>query len=109
MKIYISGKITGLPYEESFGQFDLVEKLFYDFGHWPINPMKLQHDHDQSWESYMRVDIAALTQCDAIYLLKNWHDSKGACLEHHLANYLGIAVYFEHFTSIEEIPLLKIA
>lgn len=109
MKIYISGKITGVPLEESNIKFGLIEFLLNKAGHVAVNPMKLNHSHDQAWESFMKVDIAELMTCDAIYMLKDWHESKGACIEHTLATYLGISVYFEYFTSIEEIPLLKFA
>lgn len=99
MKIYISGKITGLPIEQAKRMFAVVEKEITDAGHVAVNPMKLKHDHDQRWESFMKVDIAELMTCDAIYLLSNWHESKGACIEHTLAYQLGMLVYSDDFTS----------
>ena len=52
-----------------------------------INP-----DHSMSWEDCMRKDIAELVTCSAIYLLPGWHNSKGATLEHHIAERLGLHI-----------------
>ena len=104
MKIYISGKITGLPIEQAQRQFAAVAKQLYDAGHAPVNPMKLKHDHDHTWESYMKVDIAELLTCDAIYMLKGWHESKGACIEHTLATHLGIDIFFEYCIAANKVP-----
>jgi len=109
MKIYISGKITGFTFEEAKKRFSLVEKQITDAGHVAVNPIKLNHDHDQEWTSFMRVDIAELVTCDALFLQKNWSVSKGACIEHNLAQQLGIPCYFEHCTSPSGIPHLKTA
>ena len=38
-------------------------------------------------------DIAALVTCDAIHLLPGWQRSKGATLEHHIAERLGLEVF----------------
>jgi hypothetical protein len=89
MKVYISGKITGLPFQEARANFDAAELNLFCKGHEPVNPMTLPHNHEGEWEDYMALDIAELTKCDAIYMLKNWHDSHGARLE------LKIAVHLE--------------
>ena len=94
MKIYISGKISGIE-EEAFRLFDSKEKVLMDQGHDVVNPMKLRHDHDKSWKSYMIEDIKALVDCDAIYMLKNWTESQGAVIEHGLAESLGINIVYE--------------
>jgi len=54
--------------------------------------MTINHDHDKSWLNYMKTDIIALMECDAIFLLENWEESKGACIEHSLAIKLGYEV-----------------
>ena len=43
----------------------------------------------------MRQDLKAMLDCDGIYMLDNWKDSKGAKIEHDLCVYLGITVMFE--------------
>lgn len=90
-KIYISGKITGIE--------EKAEKIFEATEHslktkYPdaeiINPIKLPHNHDKTWESYMREDIGALVKCDAICVLDNWRSSRGARLEVIIAKELKI-------------------
>lgn len=90
MKVYISGKITGLETSVYESNFQKAEDLLKKFGFEPINPVKLTHDHDKSWLSFMRVDLKALLDCDAIYMLDNWEESKGAKIEYDLAKQLGI-------------------
>lgn len=87
MKVFISGKISGIE-EQAFQIFETAETKLREEGYEPINPMKLNHDHDKSWSSYMRVCIIALCQCDAIYMLPNWESSSGAKLEHYIAENL---------------------
>lgn len=93
MKIYISGKITGIE-EEARALFAQAEEELRAQGHEPTNPMALPHLHDKEWHSYMREDIKALCSCDAICMLPNWHNSQGAKLEYTIARALGITIFF---------------
>lgn len=93
-KIYISGKITGLKFEEAFYLFYKAEKLLQSQGYSVVNPMKLPHEHDLSWESYMKEDLKAMLDCDSIYLLPNYKDSRGAMIEYQLALDLNLMVLF---------------
>jgi hypothetical protein len=95
MKIYISGKISGIE-EEAVHLFQKAHNLLEGNGFIPVNPMTLNHDHNKSWENYMKVDIKALCDCEAIYMLENWLNSKGALIEHALACDLGLKVYYQH-------------
>ncbi len=90
-KAYISGKITGIE-NQAEGLFNEAEQEVRDLGFEPVNPMKLNHEHDQSWEAYMKEDIKALCDCDVIYMLNNYKDSLGARVELNLANNLKIKV-----------------
>ena len=94
MKVYISGKISGIE-NEAPELFDKAENYLMSIGHEPVNPMKLNHNHDKSWSSYMKEDIKALCDCDAIYLLSNWNDSKGAIIEHAMAEVFNMKVQYE--------------
>ncbi len=94
-KIYISGKITGMVYEDAFNLFEDTENMLKKQGFDVVNPMKIVHDHDKSWHSYMKEDIKALCDCDEIYMLSNWIDSKGAIIEHRIALDLGITVKYQ--------------
>lgn len=92
-KIYLSGKITGLELSDAQKLFENAEKemsQFYDV----VNPMKLRHDHDQTWESYMKEDIKAMMDCQFICMLPNWEQSKGAKIEKDLAESLRMPVIY---------------
>ena len=94
MKYYISGKITGIE-KDAEKMFENAEKALLSKGYEVVNPFKLDHNHDKSWHSYMRVDIKALCDCDSIYMLSNWTESKGAIIEHTIAMYLGLRVVYQ--------------
>jgi len=79
-KIYISGKITGIE-KEAFKLFEAAEERLILEGYEVVNPMKLKHDHDRTWRSYMFGCINALRTCDEIFMLTNYTDSKGAKME----------------------------
>lgn len=90
-KIYIAGKISGIE-EQAEKTFSFVEKQLVLEGFDVVNPMKLPHNHNKSWESYMKECIAALVYCDIIYPIKGFEDSRGACIELQLAKDLGLKV-----------------
>lgn len=95
MRIYISGQITGLDIKVAEDYFNTVEKQIAAAGHIPVNPMTLVPYHpDHTWHHYMAEDIKALLYCDAILMLDNWTNSKGAKIEHGIAVGLGIHVYY---------------
>lgn len=96
-KIYISGKITGME-DEAKILFEKAEAELIEKGFEVVNPMKLNHDHDKSWKSYMRVCVDTLFDCDYIYMLDNWQLSRGAKIEYNLAYKLG---YYIHFSTVQ--------
>lgn len=90
MKVYISGQITGL---DNFAElFEQAQIKLESQGHEVVNPVKIEHNHDKTWRSYMKNDIKALCDCDAIFLLPNWESSNGARLEYHVALRLGMTI-----------------
>ena len=103
MKIYISGKITGLPMEVALANFRYYAYIIKETGNTAINPMELPHKHNKRWESFMKEDIAALMSCDAIIIMDNYQNSKGARLELDLAMLLDIKIFF----SIPQLQLRK--
>ena len=91
MIIYIAGKVSGIEIEARV-LFKRAEIELLIQGHDVINPMELEHDHDKTWQSYMRECISAMMKADALYLLPNWRESKGARIEVQLAHNLGIKI-----------------
>jgi len=92
-RIYIAGPMTGYP-DHNFPAFHEAAKRFREAGWEVVNPAK-SFGGDRSlprWR-YMRRNIAALTQCDAIALLPGWQNSRGATLEYQVAIECGLAIY----------------
>ena len=103
MRIYISGLITngGTMYPAVAAEyFKAMENALQEAGHVPVNPMEIApFNPDHQWEDYMIKDIAALFPCDAIVLLENWHLSKGARIEHAIAQQMGIQIFYPYHHS----------
>ena len=51
------------------------------FGVEVINPCKLNHSPDATYEQIMRTDISALLLCDSVYFMQDWRLSKSAMQE----------------------------
>lgn len=90
-KVYIAGKITGLDRAEVQRKFGAAEKLLRELGAIPFNPLCLPEGLD--WEDYMPICLMAIQACDAVYLLDNWRDSKGAKVEWAAALVSGQEIY----------------
>lgn len=95
-RIYIAGKIGDLPKEEYEVNFAVGSIEGAILGYQSISPLYLPHKHDKTWKSYMREDLRALKECDAIYMLRNWTDSRGAKIEHWFAKRYGKKVYYQN-------------
>lgn len=84
MKIYISGKITGEPNHREI--FRKAWVALWELNFTAIDPCDFPDSHhDKSWKSYMKEDLRILKKCDAIFMLNNWQDSRGAKIEHWFA------------------------
>lgn len=96
-RIYISGRISGLTPEEVRVKFNRAhEQLVQTCPGWHVvNPLTLHQAEEQEWIDYMATDIAELLKCEAIYMLPDWAQSRGARLEYTIARELGIIVIFE--------------
>lgn len=100
MKIYISGKITGLPLQEVKERFASAQALLEEIGFETVNPLEKGLPESATWKQHMVKDIELLLQCDAIYLMENWVDSLGAKIEHDIAKRMDL--YFLHESMIDE-------
>lgn len=92
MPLYISGPMSGMP-ELNYPAFNAAAEHLRERGYAVVNPAEVQSTKpEMAWGDWMRADIAALLNCDTIYLLKGWEQSKGASLEYYIAESLGMAV-----------------
>ena len=96
MKVYISGKITGLNYDDVVAKFEESERVLIAMGHTPINPVKLvPFNESWAWEDYMKADIKILMDCDGIYMQSDFLKSTGAEIERRLSRELNFKVFHQ--------------
>ena len=97
MKIYISGKISGLTEKEYRHNFTLAERHIYWLKDFEgkrdlikiINPLKIKPLFGiKKWLFYMVADIWQLRKCSHIAMQPNWIESKGAWLEYGYAKFI---------------------
>ena len=104
--IYIAGPMSG--YENwNFPAFFEAEKQLKELGYEVINPAHndgatieaaLQSAGDPSnprnpWAYYMRRDLPHVLSADSLCVLPGWQNSKGASLEVHVAEAIGLPLY----------------
>lgn len=112
MKAYCAGPMRNITHY-NFGAFDAAASELRSAGWEVVNPadfdremgfdpMTLPDDFDWSelpegfdMAEIVRRDIKALSECDAIYLLRGWHRSKGARAEFAVAEWLGLMVMYQ--------------
>lgn len=94
MRIYISGATTGQA--NYLRNFMKAQEALEKNGHSAVNPTWLEHvARDLTYEEYMKIDLALLDMCDAIYMLQGWQESKGANREYGFALGKDMLVMFE--------------
>lgn len=94
-KTYISGKITGLPLSEARELFNQASEFVKTMGLIPVNPMDLSpFIEGKTWSEYMLEDIKLLLGCENIFMIPNWRESKGARIEHAIAEELNLFIIY---------------
>jgi hypothetical protein len=117
MKVYISGKMTGLSEEKIWENFRKVETFLAKhacYGNEKIeavmNPAvtyAMQKYSAFSYEDWLHIDFAMLDACDCVALLPNWKDSMGAKREIAYAYKHGKEVCYPVFVPACGHPLFK--
>jgi Domain of unknown function (DUF4406) len=108
MKIYLSGPITGRPKHAQ--EFATAAVWVHSLGHEPVDPHAIPpqaHDGDcppgarngdldpHTWPCYLRTDLVAMLQCDALLMLQGHEYSQGASLERYVATKCGMKIYLQ--------------
>jgi hypothetical protein len=87
-KVFISGKVSDLPYLVAYGNFANAERTLAAMGYEVVNPMKICKQN-WSWVRCMAKCLWAIFFCKKVYQLPDWKDSKGARIECRWAKFLG--------------------
>ena len=95
MKIYVSGPMSGKP-EFNKAAFEEAATVLKQLGHHPVTPFDLDvvepvKFHD--WTENMKRDIKYLPSFDAVLLMDDWDESKGATIEAGIAQVLSIPLF----------------
>lgn len=101
MTIYLSGPMSSRP-NHNYDAFDLAEVGLRDLGFEVVSPAQIGRsygvdEHSKPSKEIIKglflADLAALTDCDAVFLLDGWKDSGGVDIEIRFARYFGIPVF----------------
>lgn len=100
MKVFISGKMTGLTEEEYRAKFGKAAEKLLAEGYEVFNPATPEwndpmHDEGLSYGEMLILDFKKIQECDALYMLSNWQDSKGATAERAFADAIGLEIMYE--------------
>ena len=110
MKLYLSGKMSGLEHF-NFPEFHRVTGLLREAGHEVYNPAEADSDPETGLpdpekcalprEVFLRRDVMVIASRKlGVVLMPSWKESIGAKLEAAVAQYLGLPVY----AFVEESP-----
>ena len=91
MKIYIAGKITGD--DEYYEKFQRAALKVRAAGHIVITPTILPDGLE--WDEYMHICFALIDVSEAVFMLNDWTESRGATEEHRYAHHTGKIVLYE--------------
>ncbi len=106
MKVYISGKIGEEVLSEATRQkFAKAEAYLKGWDFEVFNPTTsrlglraeelARENGTDFYTEIMKLDLAELAWCDAIYMLEDWRESPGAKREYAEACKLGLAIWYE--------------
>lgn len=93
-RIFISGPVSGLDYNQACAAFFKAEAMIRERGDTPVTPVRIC-SAEWPWKKCMRTCLKALADCDGIYMLHGWRKSRGAKLEHFNALKLGMTIETE--------------
>jgi hypothetical protein len=91
--VYIAGPMTGLP-DYNRAAFFAAEVDLKKLGAKVLNPAYAP-DGLQSHASYMRIALAMVAEAECMFVLDNWHGSKGVAMEMDLAGRKGIPIEYQ--------------
>ena len=93
MHLYVAGPMTGYK-DFNYPAFRAAEADLREVGYEVLNPVDSEKynttGRPQRWDWYMRHALRMVLDADGIALLPGWEKSRGATLEHHIGQSLGL-------------------
>lgn len=91
-KVYISGRISGLPRDQYMRLFFISASMLKKKGYEPVNPTRFWLSkwykqltkvlgHKTAYNLTLFYDLWRLIHCDLIYKIPGWQQSRGANIE----------------------------
>ena len=102
MKVYIAGKITGLDEALVFKKFNESKRQLRRQGCSVMSPAVLASNDGFAHSDYMHICFAMIDVCDAVYMQKDWRDSKGARMELQYARSCKKKIFYEDESTGED-------
>ncbi|MGN1217930.1 MAG: DUF4406 domain-containing protein [Phocaeicola sp.] len=84
-KVYVSLPISGHDINCVKERAERAAQYLRDKDYEPVTPFDVSQDENASYAEHMGKDINALLDCDAVFFLRGWENSKGCQLERHAA------------------------
>lgn len=94
-KTYVSGKIGGLSAMTALINFRGASDEVRNMGRTPIDPCDTLSDLPLKYWQFMVLDIILLSFCGAIYLQRNWQQSKGSRIERMFAKLMFKTIIYQ--------------
>ncbi|MPM08723.1 Chromosomal replication initiator protein DnaA [bioreactor metagenome] len=92
-RVYIAGKVRGLPYDEVERKFQNAEDLLISMGYEVVNPLK-QNLPINNEAVVWRILLPKISMCEIIAFLWDYKDSEGCAREMLAAEWLELKQYY---------------
>lgn len=92
-RVYLAGPMSGIA-DMNYPAFAEKTAELRALGHFVVSPAELC-PIGTSYADAMRKDIMVLVQCDTIYMMRGWQQSKGATIELSIARVLEMEIWGE--------------
>lgn len=96
--VFISGQVSGISYIAAYNHFRNAEYALLHYEKEEVNTINPTHLCKSSWPWWLCMVVCLYNlvfKADAIYMLDNWHLSRGARIENKVARATGKEIWYE--------------